>query len=70
LPREGIQLFNTSDGCVLVTLGGAIFVKSGVNLTSAENDAVNFIWFGDGFAVLGIWDDPLELRVTSKLFNT
>jgi hypothetical protein len=70
LPREGVQLFDTSDGCVFVTLGSAVFVKSGINLPSAENDAVDFIWFGDGFALLGVWDDPLELRITSELFNT
>jgi len=53
-----------------VALSSAVFVKSCVNLTSAKNDAVDFVWFGDGLAMLRVWDDPLELRVASELLNT
>jgi hypothetical protein len=70
LPRERIQLFDTRDCCVLVATVGAVFVESSIDLTSAENNAINFIWFGDGLAMLGIWDDPLELRFAGELFNT
>lgn len=70
LPRERIQLFDAGNSCLLVALGSAVFVKRCVNLTSAKNDAVDFVWFGDGLAMLRVWDDPLELRVASELLNT
>lgn len=70
LPGEGVELLDASDGCVLVTLVGTMFVKSGVDLTSAENDAIDFIWFGDGVAMLRVGDNPLELRFASELLNT
>jgi hypothetical protein len=63
-------LFDTSDGCVLVTLVGTVFVQSGVNLTSAENDTIDFVWFGDGVAMLRVWDNPLELRFASEFLDT
>jgi len=70
LPGEGVELLDASDGCVLVALVGAIFVEGGVDLTSAENDAIDFIWFGDGVAMLRVGDNPLELRFASELLNT
>jgi hypothetical protein len=62
-------LLDTSDGCILDTLVGAMLVEGGINLSSAENYTLNFIWLADGFAMLRVWDYPLELRVASELRN-
>ncbi len=69
LPWEGVQLLNTGDGGVLEAIVGTVLVESGVHLTSAKNDSVNFIWLGDGLAMLGVGNDPFELRVAGKFFN-
>ena len=69
LPRERIQLFDTSDGCVLVALVGTVLVECSVDLTSAENDTVDFIRFSNSLTMLRVWDDPLELRFASEFLN-
>lgn len=47
LPWEGVQLLNTGDSGVLEAIIVTVLVESGVDLTSAENDAVDFVWLGD-----------------------
>jgi hypothetical protein len=45
-------------------------MQSGVDLTRAENDAVNLlVWLDVASLVCGIGDDPLELRVANELLN-
>ena len=61
LPWERIKLLNTSDGRVLEAVVGAVFAKSGINLTRAEDYAIDILWFGNRLAMLWIGDDPLEL---------
>jgi hypothetical protein len=40
-----------------------------IDLTGTENDAIDLLWVVDGLTMFGVWNDPLELRVTSKFFN-
>lgn len=47
-----------------------MLMESGVDLASAENDTLDLVWLGDGVAVLGVGDDPLELRVASEFLDT
>jgi len=68
-PWKGVKLFNTGDGDVLEVLGGTVLVESGVDLTCAEDDTVDFIWFGDGFTVFWVGDDPAELRFTGEFLD-
>jgi hypothetical protein len=69
LPREGVKLFDARDGCVFDVVVGAVPVESDVDLTCAEDDALDLFGVVDAVSVLGVRDDPLELRVTSEFFN-
>ena len=69
LPWEWVKLLNTSNGDVLEVLVGTVFVESGVDLTCAKDDALDFIWLGDGFTVLWVGDDPAELRFTGEVLD-
>jgi len=69
LPREGVELLDTSDGCVLEAIIGSVFVEGSVNLTSTENDTLNLFRVANGIAVLWVGDDPLELRFAGKFLN-
>jgi hypothetical protein len=69
LPWERVELFDTSDGNVFDALLGTVFVKLGVDLSGTENDSVDLLWLLDGCTVRWVADDPLELRVTCKVFN-
>jgi hypothetical protein len=69
LPWEGVQLFDASDGGVFETVVGAVLVEGDVDLAGTEDDALDLFGIIDGFAVLGVGNDPLELRVTSKFLN-
>jgi len=46
-----------------------VFVESGVDLTGAKDYAVDLLWRIDGFAMLGIFDNPLEAAVIGEFFN-
>jgi hypothetical protein len=69
LPRERIQLLDTCNRHVLDALLSTVLVKGYVHLASTEDDSVNLLWFVDGSAMFGVFDDPFELRITSKFFN-
>lgn len=69
LPRERIQLFNTSDGGVLVPLSFTMLVKSGVHLTGTKDHTVNLFMGSDEVAVLGIGNDPAKVGVAREIFN-
>lgn len=62
-------MLDTGDSCVLVAFVRAVLVESGVNLTSAEDDAIDLIWFCDGVTMLRVWDNPLELRIACELLD-
>lgn len=68
-PGEGIELFDADEGGVLDLVGGTVLVKGAVDLTCAEDDAVDFGGFVDGFAVFGLGNDPLEVRLAGELLN-
>ena len=63
-------MLNAGNGRVLDALISAMLMKSGVDLTSAENDTLDLVWLGDSVAMLRVRDDPLELRVTSEFLDT
>lgn len=69
LPWEGVELLDTSNGSVVELVCFAVLVQRCVDLTSAEDYAVNLIGLGDGFAVLRIRDDPLEVRLVCKILD-
>ena len=68
-PGEGVQLLYACDRCVLVSFAGTMLVESGVGLAGAKNNALNLFRWGDGFAMFGVGNDPLEMRFTSKVFE-
>ena len=70
-PREGVELLNAGDGCVLEGLvGGAVFVEGGVDLAGAEDDALDFgLWFYGVVGMGGVGDDPLEVRFACEVLN-
>jgi hypothetical protein len=61
LPREGIQLLDTSDGGVFNVLIGTMLVECSVDLASAKNDSVNLLRLVDRGAMFRVGNDPLEL---------
>lgn len=69
LPWEWVQLLNTSNGCILNSIVGTVLVESSVNLTSAEDNTLDLLGIIDGFSMFSFRNDPLELRITSELFN-
>lgn len=69
LPGEGVELLDTGDGSILNALVGAVLVQRSVDLAGTEHDAVDRFGVIDGVAVFWVGDDPLELRVSSKLLN-
>ena len=47
-----------------------MFVQSGVNLTRAEDDAVDLVRRVDGVVGMrGVGDDPLEMGAFSEVFD-
>lgn len=70
LPREGVELLEASDGDVVDLVVGAVLVQGGVDLASAKNDTLDLLRLLDGTGlVLGVRDDPLEVRVADELVN-
>jgi len=69
LPWEGEDLLDASDGDVLQTLLGTVLDECGINLTRTKDHSVDLLWFSDCFTVLLVWDDPLELRISSEIFD-
>lgn len=69
LPGEWVQLLDARDGGVFETVVGAVLVQGRVDLTGAEDDALDLLGIIDGIAVFGVGDDPLELRLASEFLN-
>jgi hypothetical protein len=64
LPREGVQLLNASEGNIIDLVLGSVLVKSGPDLTSAENDTLNLVRRLDSPSLmLRVGDDPLEASI-------
>ncbi len=68
-PREGVELFDASNCSFLEPLFSTVFVKGDVGLARAHDNAVNVFWFLNGLSMLGVWNDPLEVRVTGELLD-
>ena len=48
----------------------AVLMEGRVNLSRADYYAINLVVGKDGVVVVsGVWDDPLEVRVTGEVFN-
>ena len=70
LPREGIQLLNARDGGILDALAFPMLDQSSVDLARADNDTVDLVVRIDRLVLVSrIWDDPLEVAVSRKVFN-
>lgn len=54
-------MFDTSDGGVSDVVGGTVFLKSSINLASADNNAFDFLGLLNSTAVFGVRDNPLEV---------
>lgn len=71
-PWEWVELLNPGDGSIRDLFCLAVFAKCGVNLTRAEDDALDFIvWCNlETFGIVCVvWNDPLEVRFAGKVFN-
>lgn len=68
-PRERIQLLNTCDRRVFDFFVATVLVERSVDLAGAEDDALNVFWRIDLSAMLGVRDDPLEVRVSREVFD-
>ena len=68
-PGEGVQLLDARDGRRPDLVGRAVLVQGRVDLARAENDAFNFFVRGDGLPMLGVGDDPLEVRFAGEVFD-
>lgn len=71
-PGEGVELLNTSNGSVGDAILLAILVKSSIDLTSTEDDALNLLLGLDlvlALSVSRVRDDPLEVRIASELLD-
>lgn len=69
LPREGVELLDTRDGCVSDALVEAVLVQRGVDLASTQDHALDVLGLGGGSAVLGLRDDGTELGVANELID-
>lgn len=70
LPGEGVELLNTRDGHVVDLVLGAVLVQSRIDLTRAEDHALDLLGRLDVAArVGGVGDDPAEARVAGELIQ-
>lgn len=70
LPWEGVELLDSCDGHIIDLVVGTVLVQSGVNLTRANDDSINFLTCLDITTLMRwILDNPLELRVADKVLN-
>ena len=65
-PGEGVQLLNTGDGGVADALGLTVLSEGSVDLTRAQNDALNLLGLLNGGSVSVVRDDPLEVGVIGE----
>lgn len=64
-------MFNTSDCSVGDLVVGTVLVKRCVDLAGTEDYALDLLWSINGFAVFGIFNDPLNWvsPVNSSMFE-
>lgn len=71
-PWEGVELLNTGNGSVGEVVGLAVLNQGSVDLTSAENDTLDFLLWLDlelGGLVCWIGNDPLEVGITGEVLD-
>lgn len=69
LPREGVELLDTRDGCVGDALVEAVLVQCGVDLAGTQDHALDVLGLRGGGSVLGFGDDGAELGVADELVD-
>lgn len=70
LPREGVELLDTSEGDVVDLVVLAVLEESGIDLTSAENDTLNLLGGLDLTSLVSrVGEDPTEVSVVSELLD-
>jgi len=70
LPWEGVKLLDTGNGNILLAACFTLLDKRSVHLTCAEDDTVDaLVRLNLSSSVRRVFDDPLEVRVTSELLN-
>lgn len=68
-PREGVQLLHTSDSGVADAVGLTVLEQSGIDLSRADDHALDLLGRVDGSAVSRVADDPLEVGVIGESLN-
>lgn len=71
-PWEGVELLNAGNGSVGEVVGLAVLNQGSVDLTSAENDTLDFLLWLDlelGRLVCRVGNDPLEVGVTGEVLD-
>lgn len=72
-PGEGVELFDTGNSGLGQLVLDAVFVEGGVDLTRAEDDAVNLFLGGEldvvAWLVGWVGDDPLEVRFAGEVLD-
>lgn len=68
-PGEWVQLFDAGKGGIPDTFAAAVLDQGCVHLPSAENHSLDGFRVVNGYAMLGLWDGPLEVRVASEVFD-
>lgn len=67
VPREGVQLLDTSDGSVANAIGLTVLDEGGVDLARAHDHTLDLLGSLDGLGLVGrVRDDPLEVRVAGE----
>lgn len=70
LPREGVELLDTSEGDVVDLVVLAVLEESGIDLTSAENDTLNLLRGLDLTSLVSrVLKDPAEVSIVSELLD-
>lgn len=70
LPWEWMDLLDSRDGGGGVSGVLSVLVERREDLAGAHDDTLDFVVGLDLTSLVGlIWDDPLEVRVASELFN-
>lgn len=68
LPREGVELLDTSEGNIVDVVVSTVLVQGSPDLASAQDDALDLLGLLDGAGlVLRVGDNPLEVRLAGEL---
>ena len=68
-PREWIQLLDPCDSGILNALRFSVLDEGSVDLSRAQNNALDLVMRCNRLAVFGFWDDPLEVSILSEVLD-